>query len=460
MDFRINLPLMYNSDSYKGTHFLGFPAGTSFVYGAYEARAGSKYDEIPLLGLQAFIKNYLSVKITKEEVDKAEIFWMKHVGVFNREGWDTIVNEYDGFIPVTIYALPEGTITKPGIPSVTYECPNDRRLMWLPTFIDTALIRALWYPSAVGARIRKIRKEIKTYFDLSSDTYDALPFALLDFSSRGTSSLESSMIGGYAYLTQFMGSDNVPAVVYTNELFNSEMSGYSVRATEHSCMMCYDDEKESFRSLLKNMGASGAILSVVSDTWDIYKAVDLWCELAEEVKASGVQLVVRPDSGKFWEQLPVIFSKLDVGFGVTINKKGFKVLNSVKVLWGDGVDENSVGRIFKLVTALGYSADCILTGSGGGLMQVDINRDSIAAAAKASVVTINGEDRFVSKQPKTDLGKASKKGFFSVYRNDAGELYCAPEESEDREDLLELTYANGTTFTEYDLEEVRARAQA
>lgn len=428
-------PILYNTDSYKGTHYLGYPEGAEHIYSYLESRGG-EYQEIVFLGLQKLIDDFIKVQITREQVLEAQEFWMKHVGTFNLDGWMRIVDVHNGYLPVLIRALPEGTVARPGIPLLTIT-NTDPNLPWLTSYLETVILRTCWYPTTVASRIRSMKKKIKYYYDLTSDNLDALPFALLDFSSRGCQTYESSEMGGYAYLTQFLGSDNVPAVLYTNKMFGEDMSGYSVPATEHSMMCSFTEsnEFESFRYILKTMGKSGGILSVVSDTWDIYRAAAYWCELADEVKASGVNLVFRPDSGDPREVIPPVLSMFEKAFGYTLNSKDYKVLNGVKILWGDGIDEDTCVDPFRIAQRLVFSADNILVGSGGGLMAKDITRDTCKFAVKASAIrgnpdingivdwkTADGKWIGISKNPVTDSGKRSKEGVFFVYRDEEQNL--------------------------------------
>jgi nicotinamide phosphoribosyltransferase len=45
-----------------------------------------------------------------QDVKRAEHVVQAHGLPFNREGWEIIVNEYGGRLPVEIQAVPEGTV--------------------------------------------------------------------------------------------------------------------------------------------------------------------------------------------------------------------------------------------------------------------------------------------------------------------------------------------------------------
>jgi nicotinamide phosphoribosyltransferase len=64
--------LILNSDSYKYSHFAQYPPETAAISAYIEARPGGKHDHVLFFGLQMFLKDYLSRKITMADVDEAE----------------------------------------------------------------------------------------------------------------------------------------------------------------------------------------------------------------------------------------------------------------------------------------------------------------------------------------------------------------------------------------------------
>lgn len=444
------MSIILNTDSYKMSHFLGYPEGLTHMHSYLESRGG-KYPATLFVGLRPILRYLEDVVITKEDVEYAADFAKKHAVPFNYDGWMRIVNTHYGKIPVRIKAVPEGTLVPTGNVLLTIENTDDW-LPWLTSYLETMLLR-IWYPITVATRIYYMREKIRPYFEQTSDNLNNLPFALLDFSSRGVTSLEASEIGGSAYLMLFQGSDNVPAVDFTNRMYDSEMSGFSVPATEHSIMCSFgeDNEEASFKYLLDNMGQDGGILSVVSDTWNIYRATEYWGKLAEEVKRRNITLVVRPDSGEAEEVLPRLIDMLRRTFGVTGNSKGFNVLNNVKILWGDGINEDTCTKPFDIAQGEGISADSIITGSGGGLMQVDINRDTCKFAIKGSYVTFkDGTGKGIAKDPITDHGKRSKQGRLALVHKEGTYETVSYEEKAPDGDLLRIMYVDGIAFDDDD----------
>ena len=177
---------------------------------------------------------------------------------------------------------------------------TDPRVPWLTSYIETALLRAIWYPTTVATISYGIKEIIKEYLDQTSDDTKAqLPFKLHDFGARGTSSQESAMLGGMAHLVNFQGTDTLSAIVGARRYYNANMAGFSIPASEHSTMTSWgkEGETDAYTNMIKQFAGEGKIFAVVSDSYDIYNAVsNIWgITLKEEVKKSGATLVIRPD---------------------------------------------------------------------------------------------------------------------------------------------------------------------
>jgi nicotinamide phosphoribosyltransferase len=461
------ISLISRTDSYKFSHFLQMPPGTTHISSYIESRGGEP--ESVFFGLQAFIKEYLMTPITMNDVKRAEHIVQAHGLPFNREGWEIIVKEYGGKLPLEIQAVPEGTVM--GTRNVQVQVVNtDPRLHWLTSYVETALLRAIWYPSTVATKSRKLKTIIAKYLNETSDipVMDQLFFKLHDFGSRGASSAETATLGGMAHLVNFMGTDTFEAVEGVMAYYNTEeVVGFSIPASEHASTTSWGRENEilAFENMLKQFGAPGKIFACVSDSYDIYAAArELWGEkLKDKVIESGATLVVRPDSGDP-ETVPVeVVEILAEKFGFTVNSKGYKVLHpSVRVIQGDGINEHSLPKILENLKKKGFSADNIAFGMGGGLLQA-WNRDTLKYAMKASAVRINeGEWQGFSKDPITDKGKQSKEGRLALVYN-CGIGSCSyktiPEHmAKPGDNLLRTVFLNGELLIDEDFATIRSRA--
>jgi nicotinamide phosphoribosyltransferase len=464
--------ILLNTDGYKPSMFLQYPPGTTGVYSYIESRGG-RYDETVVFGLQAFIKEYLLEPITQADIDVADEILTAYGEPFNREGWQYILDTHKGYLPLVIRAVPEGTVVPVQNVLATVE-NTDPECFWLTTYLETALLRAVWYGTTVATQSYKIKQVILDFLEKTGDP-TTIGFKLHDFGARGVSSMESAAIGGAAHLVNFMGTDTISGLLFAREYYNAGIAGFSIPAAEHSTITSWgrDGEVDAYRNMLVQFAKPGSIVAVVSDSYDIFNAADkLWgTELREEVIKSGATIVIRPDSGDPVGVNIKLVQILEQRFGTTINAKGFKVLNHVRLIQGDGVNELSIRSILGAFMAMGFSADNIAFGMGGALLQ-QIDRDTQRFAMKCSamsrrVATGRREDGFlgktewfpVQKDPVTDSGKRSKAGRVTLMsRRNLGqrEFYSGVEDW--TPSALVEVYRDGKLVTEYTFDQVRENA--
>lgn len=448
--------LILDTDSYKFSHWLQFPTGTTKMYSYFESRGG-EYEKTIFFGLQYFLKEYLSQPISIADVIEAEKFAKSHGEPFNREGWEYIVREHEGRLPVRIRAVPEGTVLPTHNILLDVES-TDPKAFWVVTWLETIISR-MWYPITVATQSYYIKKLIKSFLDKTSDNADMeINFKLHDFGSRGVSSPESAGIGGMAHLVNFLGSDTVQGVRFANHYYHCEMAGFSIPAAEHSTITSWgkDHEEDAFRNMLKQFAKPGALVAVVSDSYDIYNAAEnLWGDkLREEVVNSGATVIIRPDSGNPPEVVSKLLQILGERFGWKLNSKGFKVLNNVRVIQGDGINRHSILDILTAVEKIGYSTENVAFGMGGALLQ-QVNRDTNKFAFKCSYIEGPNGPVNVFKSPVTDPGKKSKAGRLDLVKRN-GEFITVPYGATDT--ILRTVFENGQLYNETTLQVIRVLA--
>ncbi|MEB3193072.1 MAG: nicotinate phosphoribosyltransferase [Snowella sp.] len=447
--------LILDVDSYKVSHWLQYPPETTAMYFYVESRGG-KYPITVFFGLQYILKNYLSQPIKLWMVEEANTLLTAHGLPFNYDGWRYIAEDLNGHLPVSIKAVPEGSVIPIHNVLMTVES-TDPKVFWLASWLETLLMR-VWYPITVATQSWHLKKRIYESLERTADDPDKeINFKLHDFGARGVSSCESSGIGGLAHLVNFQGSDTVQALVYGQRYYNCPMAAYSIPAAEHSTITAWGKEGEvlAYQNMLTQFAKPGSVLAVVSDSYDLWNAIDnLWGDrLRQQVIDSGATLVIRPDSGNPVEIVAKTLEKLEARFGSTINKKGYRVLNSVRVIQGDGVDEESITAILERTESLGFSTTNLAFGMGGALLQ-KLNRDTQKFAMKCSEVTVAGKAIAVYKDPITDHGKTSKKGRLALIKTEAGYQTVATS----TEDLLQVVYENGQLVQDQSLDAIRQRA--
>ena len=420
--------IVFNTDSYKVSMWKQYPPGTEYVYSYTEARGGVS-DEVMVAGVTSFVKNVLAKRVTREEVILANNYWTMHGEPFNLEGWLYIADELEGKLPLMVRAAEEGMVIPTKNVLMTIE-NTDPKVPWLTTWVETAALRAIWYPSSVATVSYEIKKVIKRYLEISGTPED-IDFKLHDFGARGASSNESASLGAMAHLYNFKGTDTyVGALRIMNDYgaMPNEV-GFSIPAAEHSTITSWgkDNEKEAYANMVKQFSSPGSVYAVVSDSYDIYESCRIWgTDLKDQVVSSGGTLVIRPDSGDPVEVLQKCCDILAKGFGVTHNAKGFAVLNNVRLIWGDGITKATISKILDVMVGTGWSADNFAFGMGGALLN-NVHRDDLGWAMKCSAVCINGKWQDVSKDPITDPGKKSKEGRVVLYREN-GRYYSGVED--------------------------------
>jgi nicotinamide phosphoribosyltransferase len=477
------------TDGYKTGHDRQYPPGTTRVYSNFTPRT-NKYapagcDLLVSFGQQmitrqihdAFANEFFSKP--KDEV----------CGEMKRELSMYLNTDYDvshferlhdlGYLPICIKSLEEGTLVPMKVPVLTiYNTHPD--FFWVTNYLETIISNLLWKPMT-SATISHAYRKLFTSWQEKTDAEQAwfVDWQAHDFSMRGMDSIDAVISSGLGHLTSFSGSDSLPTIYGARKYYGAEgpVCG-SVNATEHSvmCAGSKDDEIGTFRRLLETYPTG--ILSVVSDTWDLWKVcTEHVVTLKEEILARDGKLVIRPDSGdpvdiicgkpkekgdknnlyaSEEEQKGVIELLWDV-FGGTINEQGYKVLDShIGAIYGDSITLDRAEQIFKRLEAKGFASTNIVLGVGSFTYQYN-TRDTFGFAMKATYVEIDGVGREIFKDPITDDGvKKSAKGLMKVVKeNGAYRLIDQISWGVEGEGELKCIYLNGQFENQITFNEIR-----
>lgn len=451
-----------NVDSYKASHYLQYPPQTSFCSSYIESRGGD-YKQLVFFGLQAFLKEYLCKPIKREDIEEANEVLTSHGLPFNYEGWLYILKQHQGYLPLVIEAIPEGTVIDTHNVLVQVE-NTDPKCFWLTSYIETALLRSIWYPTTVATISWHIKQIIRQSLEKTADNSESLPFKLHDFGARGASSYETASLGGAAHLINFLGTDTLAGIMAVRSYYHERIAGFSIPAAEHSTITSWGQarEQEAYANILKNFAGKNKLVAVVSDSYNLWQAIEeIWGNgLKEQVINNGGTIILRPDSGNLIDVVCKTIEMLMEKFGYTNNSKGYRLLpNYLRVIQGDGISLSSIQAILEAIEAKGLSADNIAFGMGGALLQ-KVDRDTLRFAMKTSAVQINGVWHDVFKNPITDTGKKSKKGRLGLIKNEQNQYQTLR-----REDLgsysnqLRPVFKNGELLIDDTFEQIRQRAE-
>lgn len=406
------------TDSYKESHGPFYPEGTEKVHSYFTCRKGGAHDEIVFFGLQMLMKQ-LQVKITTDMVKEAKSYFELHMATFDADRWYHIVNEHDGRLPLTIWAVPEGTVCKAGDPLIVVE-NTDPKCFWLTNYVETLLVQ-VWAPTTVATNSYHMKKDLLSALRMTGKP-ELYQFKIHDFGCRGVSSMQTAAMLGCAHLAVgFSGTDTVPALIAAREVYESYCAGFSIRATEHSVVTAFGDEPldelKAFENFISKV-PDDAIVAYVCDSYNIYQFITNiigHVDIKKKIISRSGTLVIRPDSGHPPTVVVDVLDTLENVFGgagslITTNEKGYKVLPpQVRVIQGDGIDAKMMVKILVAITQRGWSVDNITFGSGGGLLQ-KFNRDTLKCAFKASYIEVNGKGRNIYKSPIDAPGKNSIAG--------------------------------------------------
>jgi len=448
------------TDSYKFCHWNMYPQGTEKVYSYFEARTGATFNKTVFFGLQYYLKEYLSGQVvTREKIEEAAKLAKAHFGnekYFNRKMWEHILSKHNGRLPIKICAVPEGTpVAVSNVLMTVYN--TDDACAPLTNHLETILSQ-IWAASTVATLSYEVYKLLEFYRN-ETGNMDFIRFGLHDFGFRGVSSIESAGVEGAGHLLNFLGTDTVKAMEVANEYYNSPYDGlaYSVAATEHSVMTARgeDGEEQVFANLLKDYPSG--ILSVVIDSYNYKRFINEYAlKYKNDILARDGKVVFRPDSGDPKAVTLDVLDGLKNVFGATKNDKGYLVLHpQVGMLWGDGIDYQGIRGILFAMKNNGYSANNIVFGMGGGLLQ-KINRDTQCFAFKSSAQQRNGEWHDIYKNP-LDSTKLSKKGVLKLIKDIDGNYRTVNNDEKwrvEKDELVEV-FRDGIITKEYNFSEIR-----
>lgn len=467
-----HLPLGVLSDSYKASHFLMYPDATRMVaYGEFRCPFQKDTSDTRLVfyGLKYIIDQFVAVPWTLEDVERLDDFYKTHNAghtpfPFPKELFVSFVKENRGYFPVRIEALREGTVVNARTP--VFQIFAEGKYSRLVTFLETILTQ-VWYPSTVATLSRRVKSLIGEAFEKSVDAecHHLLDSRLHDFGFRGCTSVEQSVIGGVAHLLNFTGSDTMSAAYYAQYTLNrGKPVAQSIPASEHSVMTAWPTEEEAVRNMVQQFGEG--TFSVVADSYDYdYALTEVFPNLADEHKAKGGYMIVRPDSGDPVQCVLTALREGEKTYGCRVNALGFKVIPCMGVIQGDGINANTIRAILEEVMAQGYSAQNVAFGMGGGLLQ-KVNRDTMSFATKLSFIRYDKDRaRDVMKHPQTDSSKCSLPGILRVQReDDVLTVYPRSEDDKDSGGELRVVYdhgpvkdADGEAET---FDDIRARVEA
>lgn len=478
------IPALNLTDFYKTDHRRQYPKNTTKVYSNFTARISRLpgIDRVLVFGLQYFVKEILINKFNssffqqpKEKVVAAYKRRMDTSLGPNAVEMSHIEALHDlGYLPISLKSLPEGTLAPLRVPILTITNTHPE-FAWVTNFLETILSNSIWHPITSATIAYQYRKILNKYAFETSTVSDFVQWQGHDFSMRGQSSMEASLVSGAAHLTCFTGTDTIPAIDWLEKYYcanaEAELIGGSVPATEHSvmCLGGKETEEQTYERLITEVYPKG-IVSIVSDTWDFWHTLTVAIpKLKDKIMARDGKLVIRPDSGD-----PVLILCGDKSakygspaykgavqllwetFGGSINGKGYKQLEPhIGLIYGDSITLERCEEICLRLKEQDFASTNVVFGIGSYTYQY-VTRDTFGFAMKATYGIIDGKSVEIYKDPLTDGGvKKSAKGLLRV-NSDLTLSECVSVDQE-KSGLLETIFLNGKLTKETSLAQIRGR---
>ena len=480
-------------DFYKVGHISQYPKGITQVWSNWTPRTSRVPNTKSVInfGFTYFAKEYLirqfnefffSRPLTEIVAEYRELI-QATLGVAEPRTDHIEALHRLGYLPIAVYSVPEGDSVPLNVPPLVITNTKPE-FFWLPNYFETLLSAILWKPSTSATTARRYRQLFMDHAARSGETdFGFVDWMGHDFSMRGMSGTEDAILSGMGHLLSFSGTDTVPAILAANKYYGAHLScGGSVPATEHSVMSAgsQDGEFETFRRLLTEIYPSG-IVSIVSDTWDLWKVLTEYIpRLKETILARDGKIVIRPDSG---DPVKIICGDEDMGhacpaadgtlrllaraLGTTNDRPGLPLINKGAAIYGDSITVERADRILtRIVDELKLSPYNMVFGIGSYTYEY-VTRDTYGWAMKATAVRRDGVIIPIFKKPVTDDGgKFSHKGILSVsnaaFDGVPPKYVCHQESTEQSLEscAFEKVFVDGELRIDPDFETIRRRARA
>ncbi len=343
--------------------------------------------------IEQSIETILSVKYTKEMVEDA-FKSAKLMGlVFPYDMWMSIVNDYDGRLPLKVECLPEGTWCPTGTPYAQIK-NTDEGFGELVTWAEGIFLH--YFPSACLTRAYEMRKYLVD---------NKLPMNRFhSFGFRGHKSLEDAYWAGTAWSMMLEGTDDF----HIRQHLPKEIKMSSISALAHKVTQQYDNEIECFKNAIRKASENGTgIVALVIDTYDAWNIIaNHVVNLTKFANDLGVFVVWRPDSDDILMQADSIYYETaEVG------------LTNCAVILGEGMSFEAIKNADAFFKGNNVPLDFISYGVGAGFYK-DIERDTHGQAMKTAFSNGKPRMKLVSGNP----FKQSIPNEVHLLRNDYGDI--------------------------------------
>lgn len=483
-----NINPMLLIDFYKAVHAEMLPAKITKSVSYFTPRMSRvrMWNKVVMFGLQGFVKTYLidyfNERFFERPIDEVISEYERIMDASLGKGVYGLQKIKDlhalGYLPIEIWALPEGTKVPMHVPMFCITNTHDD-FAWLPQALESLISAEAWHPmlaATVGATYRDI---VNKFYDETCDDSVSRNKALGSFDFRGEECTDSAIKAAAGWCLSFVNTATVPVIPYLEKLYNCDCTKESVAfgspSTEHA-VMCSNyavdgDEITLLKRLLTEIYPDTSF-SAVLDSYDYWNVIDnVLPQIKPEIMTHNGCMLMRGDSGDCIEVVTKTVFKLWDEFGGTINSKGYKVLDPhVKAIYGDSITIQRCERIYEILKDNGFAASNVALGVGSFSFQCveedgilkPFTRDTFSSCIKATYCEIDHKPYPIFKNPKEGGFKKSQKGCCLVYKDDSGELcykdeYTWKEASCNSKQELKAIFRNSELLIDDSLANIRNR---
>lgn len=483
-----NINPMLLIDFYKAVHAEMLPVKITKSVSYFTPRMSRvrMWNKVVMFGLQGFVKTYLidyfNERFFERPIDEVISEYERIMDASLGKGVYGLQKIKDlhalGYLPIEIWALPEGTKVPMHVPMFCITNTHDD-FAWLPQALESLISAEAWHPmlaATVGATYRGI---VNKFYDETCDDSVSRNKALGSFDFRGEECTDSAIKAAAGWCLSFVNTATVPVIPYLEKLYNCDCTkepvAFGSPSTEHA-VMCSNyavdgDEVTLLKRLLSEIYPDTSF-SAVLDSYDYWNVIDnVLPQIKPEIMAHNGCMLMRGDSGDCIEVVTKTVFKLWDEFGGTINSKGYKVLDPhVKAIYGDSITIQRCERIYEILKDNGFAASNVALGVGSFSFQCveedgilkPFTRDTFSSCIKATYCEIDHKPYPIFKNPKEGGFKKSQKGCCLVYKNDNGELcykdeYTWEEASCNSKQELKVIFRNSELLIDDSLANIRNR---
>lgn len=483
-----NINPMLLIDFYKAVHAEMLPTKITKSVSYFTPRMSRvrMWNKVVMFGLQGFVKTYLidyfNERFFERPIDEVISEYERIMDASLGKGVYGLQKIKDlhalGYLPIEIWALPEGTKVPMHVPMFCITNTHDD-FAWLPQALESLISAEAWHPmlaATVGATYRDI---VNKFYDETCDDSVSRNKALGSFDFRGEECTDSAIKAAAGWCLSFVNTATVPVIPYLEKLYNCDCTkepvAFGSPSTEHA-VMCSNyavdgDEVTLLKRLLTEIYPDTSF-SAVLDSYDYWNVIDnVLPQIKPEIMVHNGCMLMRGDSGDCIEVVTKTVFKLWDEFGGTINSKGYKVLDPhVKAIYGDSITIQRCERIYEILKDNGFAANNVALGVGSFSFQCveedgilkPFTRDTFSSCIKATYCEIDHKPYPIFKNPKEGGFKKSQKGCCLVYKNDNGELcykdeYTWKETSCNSKQELKAIFRNSELLIDDSLANIRNR---